>query len=373
MKRPIIRVMYRTYLFQRWRVLPLAAIVLGRPPAANPADMLPWPSNMAPASCQVHERQGRSADPKTDLRTGLSVLIGRDPDVETREAIDWFQRAADHGDSSAKFHLAHLYWSALDPDVRNDQKAMKLFLDVAKAGDPYAAANVGTFFHQGIANRKDLPNARVWYEVAAKGGLANPAWRLAWMFEHAIGVRRDLIEAYKWLDIATRLVPLATEPNERSGAAQRRDELGNRMSVEQVSQAQARSQAWLARLTPYDSCNTQQGRIRVVVGVDAINNIEVRPWIHSFEEQLKRRLTLPPCSGIESRAVMTVRVLKNGETEYPDVRSASPLVYFDAAVVAALREMRAEPLPSGIPSDVVEVTVAAFYNEMPRPSSPSKD
>lgn len=36
---------------------------------------------------------------------------------------------------------------------------------------------------------------------------------------------------------------------------------------------------------------------------------------------------------------------------------------FDAAVEAALQEVRPEPLPSAFPNSSIEVRVASFYNE----------
>jgi hypothetical protein len=366
-------------LVQRVRMVPLAAVVLFGSTAANPLDvessLTPRPPTEAPALFRIQQRPGRSADPKAELRTGLTLLVGAESDAEKAEAIRWLRRAALHGDSSAKFHLAHIY-SSTDLTWRDDRKAFQLLrkafqllLDVAKAGDPYAAAELGSSFREGLTNRQDFRQARVWCEAAARGGLANPAWQLAWMFEKGLGVRQDLIEAYKWLDIATRLAPMPGESYELSGTARHRDELADRMSAEQISRARARSQAWLATLPPYDNCNTQQNRIRIVVSIDDPKNIEFRSWIHRFEEQLKKRLTAPPCSAIESRAVMTLRVYKGGEMGAQDTRSVSPLHYFDAAVSAALRQIRTEPLPSGFPNGHVNVRVAAFYNEMPLPSS----
>jgi hypothetical protein len=364
-----------------WGVLSFAAVVLVEIRAANPSGVGPAPSatirlDEASASSQVQQR--RTFDAKGELRKGLALLIDGDQDVtrlraddasEDREAISWLRRAADHGDYSAKFHLARWYWSA--NDVANERKALRLFLDVANTGDPYAAHYVAGFFRDGIGMPRDLRKARTWDEVAAKGGLSNSAWRLAWMFEHATGVRRDVVEAYKWFDVATHLAPLATEPQETSGAAKSRDALAKTMSPDELSQAQARSRAWLASNSSFDSCNAQQARIRLVVTLDEPKNIDSRPWIQSVEEQLKKYVKPPPCSRIESRGVITLRLNKGAGNIPPyEVNWASPLFYFDFAVVAALRQVRLE-LPPAFPSESLEFTIRAFYNELPWPA-PSK-
>lgn len=320
---------------------------------------------MTPTVYFAHARERQPADSKAELRTGLSLLINESPEIERRDAIPWLRRAADRGDVSAKFHLADLYWSSLGSDVQDDRKALQLFLEVAQTGDPYAAANAGALFHAS-ADRRDLAKARTWYEAAAKGGLSNPAWRLAAMFERGVdGVRRDLVEAYKWLDIADDLAPLATQPQETSAAAQRRDELAKQMTVAQIARAQVRARAWLAARPRSGHCDAQSGRIRTVVTVDDRWTAALRAWIDNLERQLSSRLILPPCSRIESRAVMTLRVLRSGEAQHPVARLSAGLYYFDAAVEAALRALRPEPLPSAFPNTSVEVTVASYFNEAP--------
>jgi len=103
----------------------------------------------------------------------------------------------------------------------------------------------------------------------------------------------------------------------------------------------------------------------MVVTVDDRWTTALRAWIDNLERQLISRLILPPCSRIESRAMMTLRVLRNGEAPYPIAHSTGSLHYFEAAVEAALRAIRPVPLPSAFPNDSVEVTVASFYNEAP--------
>ena len=318
-------------------------------------------STVHSASAQARQ----PADAEVELRTGLSLLVNESPDVDRSDAIPWLRRAADRGDLSAKFHLADLYWSSFHVSgVHDDREALQLFLEVAQTGDPYAAANAGAIFSS--ADRTDLAKARTWYEAAAKGGLSNPAWRLAWMFEHGVdGVRRDLGEAYKWLDIAANLAPLATEPQEAAAAAQRRDELARQMTAAQIARAKTRAQTWLAARTPSSQCAARPGQIRIVMTVDDASTAALRTWLDHLQRQLTSRLTMPPCSRIESRALMTVRVLRTGEAQGPFAESTAGLHYFDAAVEAALREIRPEPLPSEFPNGSVEVRIAAFYNETP--------
>ena len=240
----VLQSLCRPHAFVRWAMAVVAAFVAMTPLGSLSAD--------APGS--------QASGPKADLRAGLALLVSDDPNIEREDAVNSLRRAAERGDLSARFNLAYLYWSSLDPDVQDDRMALQLFLDVAKTGDPYAAANVGTFLHQGIGVRQNPAAARAWYEVAAKGGLSNPAWRLAMMFERGNGVRRDLLETYTWLDIADDLSPRATEPREASGAAQRRDDLATRLSAAQISRARDRARTWLAARNPSANCDAESTR-----------------------------------------------------------------------------------------------------------------
>jgi len=96
----------------------------------------------------AHARGSQPADSRSELRTGLSLLVSASPDIEKRDAIPWLRRAADRGDVSAKFHLADVYWSSLDADAQDDRKALQLFLEVAQTGDPFFVYPAITYAHK---------------------------------------------------------------------------------------------------------------------------------------------------------------------------------------------------------------------------------
>ena len=72
----------------------------------------------------------------------------------------------------------------------------------------------------------------------------------------------------------------------------------------------------------------------------------------------------PPCSRIESRAVMTFRAFKDREATHSHGKVESPLNFFDLAVYSALAQMRPGiRLPADSPVDEVELIVRVYYNE----------
>ncbi len=71
----------------------------------------------------------------------------------------------------------------------------KALITAAMAGEPAAAYEVATRFAEGRGVPQDFHQAAVWYERAARGGLAPALFRLGALYEKGNGVAKDLKEA----------------------------------------------------------------------------------------------------------------------------------------------------------------------------------
>ena len=71
----------------------------------------------------------------------------------------------------------------------------KALIAAASAGEPAAAFEVATRFAEGRGVPQNFQEAAVWYERAAKGGLAPGLFRLGALYEKGTGVTKDLNEA----------------------------------------------------------------------------------------------------------------------------------------------------------------------------------
>jgi localization factor PodJL len=71
----------------------------------------------------------------------------------------------------------------------------KALIAAATAGEPAAAFEIATRFAEGRGVPQNFPQAAVWYERAAKGGLALALFRLGALHEKGDGVAKDLNEA----------------------------------------------------------------------------------------------------------------------------------------------------------------------------------
>jgi localization factor PodJL len=71
----------------------------------------------------------------------------------------------------------------------------KMLIAAATAGEPAAAYEIASRFAEGRGVPQNFAEAAIWYERAAKGGLAPALFRLGALYEKGSGVAKDLNEA----------------------------------------------------------------------------------------------------------------------------------------------------------------------------------
>jgi TPR repeat protein len=81
-----------------------------------------------------------------------------------------------------------------------------------------------------------------WYRLAAEQGDVPAKFNLGIMYEMGHGVPRDYVPAHMWFNLA------AGQGDE--GAAKERDDIaGNKMTSDQIAEAQHLARAWKERLS----------------------------------------------------------------------------------------------------------------------------
>src|SRR5215471_15127811 len=137
---------------------------------------------------------------------GRLYARGRGVTLDEAEAVKWFRRAAEHGSAAAEFNLGNLY--AEGKGVPQDySEAVKWYRMAAERGDPQAQYNLGLAY--------------------AKGE----------------GVAEDNVSAHAWLNIAAARFP-ASDTTNRGVAVASREAVANRMSPEEMAEAQKRAREW---------------------------------------------------------------------------------------------------------------------------------
>ncbi len=116
-------------------------------------------------------------------------------------ALLWLQRAADQGFARAYYNLGLLYLQG--QGVRQDYaEALRWFAKGANANDPSAEANLGYMYDEGLGCTRSATAAAAWYRKAAEAGSPLGENNLADMYLRGEGVPRDNAQAFSWFQKA---------------------------------------------------------------------------------------------------------------------------------------------------------------------------
>lgn len=143
---------------------------------------------------------------RSSLRVGTADLAFRSSDAALDEAVKWWKRAADAGNSDAMVRLGQVYlgWGGRAAEVAD------LYERAANAGNVTAMLKLGTVLHgrhqhnRGLSNlgstaapleHADLEAAKSWYLKAAKAGNVQATFNLGVIAEEQ-GDRQQAIAWY---------------------------------------------------------------------------------------------------------------------------------------------------------------------------------
>lgn len=149
------------------------------------------------AAVQWFRKAADQGEPRAEFRLGLLCYDGQGLPQSYKEAARWFRRAADHGHAPAQFDLAMMYASGLGVP-ENQTESVK------------------------------------WLRLASAQGLGEAQNNLAIAFDTGTGVRHSDIAAHALYTLAA-----ATRVSPSRQAAGNRLQLAERMSKEDIAQAEA--------------------------------------------------------------------------------------------------------------------------------------
>lgn len=99
-----------------------------------------------------------------------SFLLGQEVPKSFEEAVRWYSKAAEGGDSEAQNELAFMYYTGNGVE-RDFSQAYSFFMDAARQGYTLAQYNLGIMLYtgQGVP-QADLIKSYGWFSVAATSG-----------------------------------------------------------------------------------------------------------------------------------------------------------------------------------------------------------
>ncbi len=110
---------------------------------------------------------------------------------------------------------------------------------LAEQGDVSSQYNLGLMYSNGKGIRQDDAEAVKWYRKAAQQGLAIAQNKLGWRYANGEGVIQDNVYAHMWFNIAASLG--------NQIASEYRDDVAEKMTSEDISQAQKLARECVAK------------------------------------------------------------------------------------------------------------------------------
>ena len=123
--------------------------------------------------------------------------------------------------------------------------ALKKYKSAAVKNDAYAQTMVGSFYNSnsyGVV--QDYAEAVRWYKLAAAQGFSDAQYNLGFMYANGQGVLQNNVQAHMWFNIA------AVKGDK--DAVKNREVAANKMTAEQIAQAQRLAKECQAR--NYKNC-----------------------------------------------------------------------------------------------------------------------
>jgi TPR repeat protein len=117
-------------------------------------------------------------------------------EIYSVSAVDYFKKAADLGCSPAQVKLAQYY-----KDLKDYKQALKWFERAANDGNAAAYKSLGDMYYEGLGIPKSYQDAFVWYAKAAMKDNLDAQSRLAIIYFSGEGTPKDVVKAYTWLNI----------------------------------------------------------------------------------------------------------------------------------------------------------------------------
>lgn len=162
--------------------------------------------NAQPAHARLQQLyREQPDDPRLQLLFGYFAQQGYGCQADPALAVQYFQTAAERGNSDAAFELTvHLTrgWGVPADQAASDQWTWR----AAELGSARAMANLGGMFAQGRGVTKDPRSALDWYARAAAAGHAKAAYTAGVMcLIGDAGLPVDVVAAQSWFDRARQL------------------------------------------------------------------------------------------------------------------------------------------------------------------------
>ena len=120
---------------------------------------------------------------------------------EYTKAFTLYEQEAKKGDTTAMNALSYLYYNGIGVD-QDTKQSLNYLQKAADAKDKRACLDLGIFYLQGLRVVQDYKKAAEYLECAADRGSAEAQYNLALMYYNGDGVKQDVKKAAALLEAA---------------------------------------------------------------------------------------------------------------------------------------------------------------------------
>jgi len=157
-----------------------------------------------PTEINLEELRARAEknDPQAQVTLGSLYQLGQAGlKTDYKEAMKWFQRAAQQGDAGAMYRVGYMYFSGQGVSL-NFNEAVRWFKQSALEGFAVAQFTLGTMYREGQGVPQNYTESLRWFSHAAEQGHAAAQHQVGVLIWHGKGAPQDYIEGCKWWYIA---------------------------------------------------------------------------------------------------------------------------------------------------------------------------
>jgi len=176
------------------------------------------------------------------IQLALAVMYeeGEGVPQDYKEAAKWYLVLAEQGIALAQSNLGSLYYNG--QGVSQDYKeAAKWFREAANQGTAAAQHSLGVMYSNGQGVPQDYKEAVRWWKLAAEQNHASAQNNLGTMYDYGRGVPQDYVQAHMWYNLAAAS---GGDDEDREMAAKNRDLTAEKMTSEQIAEAQRLAREW---------------------------------------------------------------------------------------------------------------------------------
>ena len=159
-------------------------------------------------------------------------------------AIKKYKSAAVKNDAYAQFNIGAMYDNGQGV-VQDYAEAVRWYKLAAAQGYASAQYNLGFMYANGQGVVQDYAEAVRWFKLAAAQGEAKAQTNLGVMYAQGQGVLQNNVQAHMWFNIAA--------VKDAENAVKNREFVANKMTAEQIGQAQRLAKECQAR--NYKNCD----------------------------------------------------------------------------------------------------------------------